>query len=131
MKTLIVEDDFTSRVLMQELLKSHGPAHVAVNGKEAVEAVRLALEANDPYDLVCMDIMMPELDGQQALKQIRALEDARGIPASKRARIVMTTALADRENVMAAVRRKCDHFLAKPIRKEKLLEVLRELELIA
>ena len=44
MKTLIVEDDFTSRLLLQELLKSYGPSLIAVNGKEAVDAVRAALE---------------------------------------------------------------------------------------
>ena len=49
MKTLIVEDDFTSRLLLQELLKHYGPAHIAVNGKEAVEAVRLALAASDQF----------------------------------------------------------------------------------
>jgi two-component system chemotaxis response regulator CheY len=130
MKTLIVEDSFVSRVLMQEQLKSYGPTHIAVNGKEAVEAVRTALEANEPYDLICLDIMMPEMDGQQALKQIRGLEDARGTPASKRTKIIMTTALADQENVMEAVRWKCDYFLAKPLRKEKLHEVLRGLALI-
>ena len=47
MKTLIVEDDFTSRLLLQELLNSYGPAHIAINGKEAVEAVRATFEARD------------------------------------------------------------------------------------
>ena len=78
MKTLIVEDDFTSRLLLQELLKGYGPAHVAVNGKEAVEAARMAMDAGEPYDLICLDIMMPEMDGHGALKEIRAQEEARG-----------------------------------------------------
>lgn len=73
MKTLIVEDDFTSRLILQEILKLHGPAHIAVNGIEAVEAVRTALESGEPYDLVCMDIIMPKMGGQQALKHIRSL----------------------------------------------------------
>jgi two-component system chemotaxis response regulator CheY len=54
MKTLIVEDDFTSRVLLQELLKSYGPSHIAVNGKEAIDAVRMSLEKEEPYDLICL-----------------------------------------------------------------------------
>ena len=79
MKTLIVDDDFTNRLLLQEILKVHGPVHVAVNGKEAVEAVAAARDnKEDPYDLICLDIMMPEMDGQEDLKIIRADEDRAG-----------------------------------------------------
>jgi two-component system chemotaxis response regulator CheY len=130
MKTLIVEDDFTSRLLLQELLKNYGPSHVAINGKEAVEAVRLALEAGEHYDLICLDIMMPEMDGQEALRQIREQEEARGIGSSKGAKILMTTALTDLKNVNAAYHSLCDAYLTKPIQKAKLLEQLHELKLI-
>jgi two-component system chemotaxis response regulator CheY len=116
---------------MQELLKSYGPSHVAVNGKEAVEAVRLALEAVEPNDLICLDIMMPEMDGQQALKEIRALEEARGIISPDGAKIVMTTALGDMKSVFAAYSGLCDAYLTKPIQKAKLLEEPRKLALIA
>jgi len=131
MKTLIVEDDFTSRLLLQELLKGYGPSHVAVNGTEAVEATRLALEAGEPYDLICLDIMMPEMDGQQALRNIRAQEEARGIISSNGAKIVMTTALGDLKNVSAAYSGLCDGYLTKPIQKAKLLEELRKLGLMS
>ena len=131
MKTLIAEDDFVSRVLLQKLLVSYGACHVAVNGNEAVEAVRTALEAGEPYDLICLDIMMPGMDGQDALKEIRRIETAAGVAEPARARIVMTTALADTENVMEAIRGKCSYFLTKPIHQAKLREVLLRLALIA
>ncbi|MEA3396674.1 MAG: response regulator [Chloroflexota bacterium] len=131
MKTLIVEDDFTSRLLLQELLKSYGPCHIATNGSEAVEAARRALEADEPYHLVCMDIMMPEMDGQEALRQIRQQEEAQGILSTEGAKIVMTTALGDMKNVGEAYQSLCDAYLTKPIQKAKLLEELRNLKLIS
>ncbi len=130
MKTLIVEDDFTSRVLLQEILKCHGPCHVAVNGQEAVTAVAGALEAGEHYDLICLDIMMPEMDGQEALQQIRALEEARGILSSAGAKIVMTTALNDMKNVGNAFNNLCDGYLVKPIEKSRLQDELIKFGLV-
>jgi len=131
MKTLIVEDDFTSRRILQEFLKSYGLSHIAVNGKEAVEAVRAALEAGEPYDLICLDIMMPEMDGQQALREIRLMEKARGIAGPDRVKIIMTTALADKADVLKAREQQCDYFLIKPVQKAELMEALRKQALIA
>ncbi len=131
MRTLIVEDDFTSRLLMQELLKNYGPCHIAVNGREAVDAVTAALEANEPYDLICLDIMMPELDGQEALKQIRALESVGGTVSTDGMRILMTTALNDVKNVSKAYSQLCDGYLTKPIEKAKLIDALCKLQLVS
>jgi len=130
MKTLIAEDDFTSRVILHEILRSYGVTHVAVNGKEAVAAVAGAMKAGEPYDLICLDVMMPEMDGQHALHEIRALEKSVGIELDEGVRIVMTTALGDGPNVMGAFREACDAYLVKPIDKAKLLEHLREWKLI-
>ena len=130
MKTLIAEDDFTSRLLLQGFLKNYGHSHVAVNGREATEAVRLALEADEPYDLICLDIMMPEMDGQEALRWIRKLEEAKGILSTKGAKIIMTTALGDLDNLMGAFGNLCDAYLTKPIQKAKMIETLRKLGLI-
>ena len=130
MKTLIVEDDFTNRLLLQEFIKIYGLPHIAINGKEAVKAVRQALDANEPYDLICMDIMMPEMDGQQALKKIRAMEEERGISSTNGSKIVMTTALGDMKNACNAFNNLCDAYLIKPIDKARLIETLHRLKLI-
>ena len=79
MKTLIVEDDFTSRLLMQSVLSRYGECHIATNGKEAVDACRTSRMKGFPYDLICMDILMPEMNGQEAVRQVREQEASLGI----------------------------------------------------
>jgi two-component system, chemotaxis family, chemotaxis protein CheY len=131
MKTLIVEDDFTSRLLMQRLLAIYGECHVAVNGKEAVTAFSLAREQKAPYDLICLDIMLPEVDGHEVLRQIRALEESGGTYSTAGVKIVMTTALGDMQNVMHAYQQLCDGYVRKPIKRDELTEQLRDLGLIS
>jgi len=130
MRTLIVEDDFTSRLLLQSFLSQYGECHIAVNGKEAVTAFRAAQESRQRYDLICMDIMMPEMDGQAAVKEIRALEEAGGTLSTTGAKIIMTTALDDVKNVVQSFQALCDAYLFKPIDTGKLLGHIRDLHLV-
>ncbi|MBI5543217.1 MAG: response regulator [Deltaproteobacteria bacterium] len=130
MKTLVAEDDFTGRLLLQTILSTYGECHVAVNGKEALQAFQSARDSGHPYDLVCLDIMMPDMDGQESLRRIREIEeagDARGLNSVK---VIMTTALRDKTNVMTAFRNLCDAYLVKPVDKALLLDHLRSLALI-
>jgi len=131
MKTLIVEDDFTSRLILQDLLSPYGPTHIAVNGTEATEAVRLAAEGAEPYNLVCLDILMPGKDGHEVLKEIRDMEDSRGVLSTQGVKIVMTTSLSDMKNVLSAFKGLCDGYVTKPVDKAKLMGELRKLALVA
>ncbi len=131
MKTLIVDDDFTNRLLLQEILKRYGSTHIAINSKEAVEAARLAIMSGENYDLICLDIMMPELDGQVALKEIRDLEHRFGHKIKGPSAIVMTTALNDSKSVFSAFKNQCDGYILKPIVKAKLVDQLEKLNLIS
>lgn len=130
MKSLIVEDDFTSRLLIQKLLIRYGECHMAVNGREAVTAFADAIRSREPYTLVCLDILMPELDGHQALKEIRSLEENNGIMIGDGVKIIMTTALGDMNNKLAAIHEACDAYLVKPIDGHKMLETLQRFKLI-
>lgn len=127
MKILIVEDDFVIRMVINGFLKTFGELTEAENGREAVEYVKWSLENDDPYDLICLDIMMPEMDGQEALKQIRALEAAHGVYSSDGAKVLMMTALDDIKNIMGAFESLCDGYVVKPVRKEKLYKEIEKL----
>lgn len=131
MKILVVEDDFTSRVLLQKLLARYGEVHIAINGREALDAYTQAEAEGEPYELICLDIMMPEVGGQEVLREIRAAETARGIRLGEGVKIIMTTALKDSRNVMTAFREQCDSYLVKPIDRDKLAEQLENLGLAA
>ena len=130
MKCLIVEDDFTACKLLQTYLSDYGDCFIAVNGDGAVEAFREALKQGQPYDLICLDIMMPEMDGHDALKAIRKIESQHGIGGLDGVKVVMTTALGDSKNVMGAFRTGCEAYIVKPVKKEKLLEEIEKLGLI-
>jgi two-component system, chemotaxis family, chemotaxis protein CheY len=130
MKALIAEDDLTSRLLLSELLAPYGTCHTVVNGKEAVQAFLMARASEKPYDLICLDIMMPEMDGQDALKNIREIEDTIGSKAGKNAKVIMVTALDDMANVFQAYKQFCDDYLVKPINKEDLIRCLSSLGLV-
>lgn len=128
MRMLLVEDDFASRRLMQKYLAGYGDVDVVVDGTEAVDANRLALAEDKPYDLIFMDIMLPEMDGQEALKHIRQQERDRGIDSKSASKVIMTTALGDPRNVVKAYNEgEADSYLVKPIEKAKLVEEMRKL----
>lgn len=130
MRILIAEDDFASRKFMLRFLSKYGECDVTVDGMEAVDAFLMALDADEGYDLVCLDIMMPELDGYQALKAIRDIEKEKGISEEEASKIIMTTALNEGRNVTKAFELGCVAYAGKPIDQEKFEGVLRKLELI-
>ncbi len=131
LRVLLVEDDFSSRLVLQTFLSHYGECHVAVNGREAVDAFRSALEHGQRYDLICMDIMMPEMDGREAVRQVRALEEEFGIVSTAGAKIIMTTAVEDVKEVVRCFHELCDFYLTKPVDLGTLLGQLKAYQMIA
>jgi len=130
MKCLIVEDDFSARKLLQTYLYDHADCYIAINGPEAVDAVRQALEQGQGYDLICLDIMMPQMDGLETLEAIRHIEGDYRKYGHKPAKVIMTTALSDPKHVIGSFKMGCESYIVKPIRKDELLREMAKLGLI-
>jgi two-component system chemotaxis response regulator CheY len=124
---LIVDDDPVCRELLRDLLRSRGACDVAYDGQEAIEAIRLSLEDGRPYDLVCLDIMMPGTDGHDALRSIRQVEEEFGRLGSDGVKVIMTTALSESKHCIAAFKEGCESYITKPIREDELFRAMDEL----
>lgn len=130
MRILIVEDDAVSRKFLYKFLSQYGECDITIDGLEALDAYLLAIKEKNPYDLICLDIMMPKVDGVKVLKTIRELEKQNSIDTKNRVKVIMTTALAETSYVQQSFEIGCEAYAAKPINTEKLVEVLKKLELI-
>jgi two-component system, chemotaxis family, chemotaxis protein CheY len=130
MRSLVVEDEFVARSVLQRFLARFGECDVAVDGSEAVAAVDSALQGGAAYDVVCLDIGLPKLDGQGVLERIRALELERGIQLGQGCRVIMTTATAAKDHVLGAFRGGADAYLTKPISLGALTQELKTLRVL-
>lgn len=128
MRILIVEDDLAGRFVLQKFLEPLGDIHIANDGESAVQEFNTALENQQPFQLVFLDIMLPKLDGQDALKEIRGIEKEYGVKPVEAAKVIMTTALSDPNNVLNAFHEgHADSYLVKPIEYTKLMQELKKL----
>ena len=129
MKTLIADNDMTSRERLRELLEPFGDVHTASDGREAVDAVIAALYCGSPYDLICLDTMMPDVPVHEVQQQIRQAEQACEIPSRYCSKIIMTS--EDLGRGMEAFKLLCDACLIKPLDRQIVLDELRTMNLIS
>ncbi|MDF2925276.1 MAG: CheY4 [Paenibacillaceae bacterium] len=109
-KVMVVDDTAFMRMVMRSLLEGMGHKVVAeaANGAEAVRMYQTVRP-----DLITMDITMPELDGISAVRKIKQMDSS--------ARIIMCSAMGQREMVLEAIRNGAADFVVKPVQKERLL----------
>lgn len=132
MKILIVDDEPNVRILLQEILEPYGSCDLVISGDEAVAIFEAELHDNTPYTLVLMDIMMPRMDGQKALKRIRQLEREHGVSPQDEVVVIMISALNTPTAMVEAYGRSgCTDYVTKPFTPEQLLEKLRKHRLLA
>ncbi len=129
MRILVVDDELVSRKKMIKIVSDFGQTEGVKNGKAAISAVKTALEDWKLYNLVTLDISMPDISGTEVLSAIREMEDDRGLEAEERAKILMVTSHSDIETVKACVG-KCDGYVIKPFNKEVMVEKLKKVELL-
>ncbi|MBU1219789.1 response regulator [Myxococcota bacterium] len=130
MKILIVEDEYAARAMIEFFLEPYGKIDSAANGSEAVNFIKKSYEINEPYNLVCIDIRLPDMDGHEVLVELKRMESDSGIPHSERTITFMTTALEDPKNVARAFYNLCDEYLSKPVRKNELDELIVRYKLV-
>ena len=131
MHVLIVEDHPVTSRLLKDILKPYAECEIVDSGSEAILAFDNALKKNKPFDLICMDIMMPNMNGHVALMQIREKEKKAGIAEDKEVKVIMVTGLDDGKNVVKAYYEGgATSYIVKPIDKDKFLDELRNIGLI-
>ncbi len=129
MRVLIAEDDFASRKYISQFMKQFGDVDITVDGAEAVDAFLMSVEDGEYYDLVCLDIMMPNMNGIEALQAIRSIEVKNRLGRDQSCKIIMMSALNEKEYVQMASRLGCNGYANKPVSLDKLMEVMKKMNL--
>jgi len=126
---LIVDDSAMALLMTSHVLKKYGVTEIteATDGLKAIEVFGRALSEGHPFNLVFLDIVMPQLNGQDALKRMRALEAEAGVGAGDKAVIIMATSLHSTEDMIdAVIEGDCSDYLVKPVGAEDILGVLQK-----
>lgn len=128
MKVLVAEDDLASSKFMEKLLAKYGEVVIARDGIAAVDEFVNAINNDAKFDLVCMDIMMPKIDGYKALASIRDAERKLGISRVSRCKVIMISAL-DEGFDSSYASDDYEEYLCKPIDIIKFDSVIKKLGL--
>lgn len=127
-RILIVEDNRVNQEFLRLALAGRGELTMAGSGEEGLEAFQAALGRSQPFDLVFLDIVLPGMDGLQALERMRAAEDALGLPEAHCAQVIITTSLDDnRKASRAFIHGRAVSYMTKPFRPRDIAEELRKL----
>lgn len=129
-RCLVVDDDELGREMIRSMLEIVPVVDTAVDGRDAVAKFQASVEAGTPYQLILLDILMPDMDGLSAGKTIRAIEKEKGVPLGSQCKIVMLTALNTPQDVMQAMMTvQSAAYLVKPVEQAKLKETLSKIGL--
>jgi len=132
-KVLIAEDSILQAETLELMLNDLGITDIskAINGLSAMEYFEQALISEAPYTLVFLDIIMPEMDGQETLRRMRAMEKIKGVSEARKSLIIMTTALSSPTDMMdALLEGDSNDYIVKPVEEEHLQAMLAKYKFI-
>ena len=124
MRTLVVDDDLVSRRLLRSLVTAFSECEVAVNGRDALQLFESRHATGTPFELICLDVMLPELDGYEVLEAIRKFEAQHQVGLSQCAKIIFFTSVEDPQLVGRSYAIGCQAMVAKPVDRDKLIHAL-------
>lgn len=127
MRILIAEDDPVSALVLRKIVERYGDVETADNGELAFDKFQQRLDEGAPFDVIFLDIMMPEVGGQEALEAIREYEAMKSVDPSNYSKVVMVTALTDAGNIYQALRNSCVDYVTKPVSMESIKRCMQHL----
>jgi two-component system chemotaxis response regulator CheY len=130
-KTLVIEDDKVCSRRIESLLSDFCECYFAVDGKEGLERYCQSVQQNERFQLITLDINMPEMDGHETLEAIRKFEAENGIYGLDGVKIIMTTSQGTSEHVFSAFREGCEAYVVKSFMGQKLLDEMSKLGLLS
>lgn len=126
MKFLIIDDDISSCKLLQLLLEEYGVSDLATDADKAMELFLEAHKEKNAYDIIFLDIIMPDVTGHDLLKWIRIWEEDHNLDENA-VKIVMVSAMKDTKNIFSSLKSGCNNYMTKPIKKQGIAEVMKKL----
>ena len=126
MRILVVDDDAPNRKLLKDIVSRLGECDAAEGGQNALSAFEKAWQDWRPFNLIFLDVLMPDMDGRQVLLKIREIEKDKKMSEQHRARIIMVTGVSEEETVKDCLRNGCDAFIVKPIDIELVFEKIKK-----
>ena len=130
MKILVVDDDKSTHKLFQLFLGPHGECDLATGEREAVDLFLRSLRDGHPYDLICLAMGMPTMNGLDLLMAIRKYEKGHGVDEHDHVKITMTSAVNFPDRIQEAFWVECDAYLAKPFKRQMILDLMEQLDLV-
>lgn len=130
MRVLLLEDVKLLQKMVKNFLKDLAVVEITESGTSALRLFKESIEKNEPYDAIFLDVLIPDIDGLQVLKEIRKIESDNNIPAENRSKIVMVSSVTDENTVKRALTAGCEGYIAKPFSKDRLIAELKNLKLI-